>query len=150
MCFVNLQSFPELPLLTVANAIAKKHRGIIDPDSRNFILLKQLLLFDPLENFGVELLQLLSSSYQESREVKVPADILHMISIAAKETWQKLAVILEVGPDIISRLQIDTSKTEIDKSRSILDHWSASRKNTYSDLCKQLSSYSIFSGMVCI
>jgi len=143
-----LQSFPELLLSNVANAIAKQHRGIIDPDSRNFILLKKLLLFDPFENFGVELLQLLSCSYQESREIKVPMNILHMISIAAKETWQKLAVILEVGPDIISRLQIDTSKTEIDKSRSILDHWSASRKNTYSHLCKQLSSYSIFSEMV--
>jgi len=78
----------------------------------------------------------------------VPENILHRISIAAEKTWQRLAVILEVGPNIISRIQIDTSKTEIDKCRSILDHWSASRNNTYSDLCKQLSSYSIFSGMV--
>ena len=143
-----LQSVPELLLSNVANAIANKHQSIVDPQSKKFLLLKQLLLFDPFENFGVELLQLLTSSYQVSREVKVPADILHLISIAAEKTWQKLAVILEVGPDVISRIQIDTSKTEIDKSRSILDHWSALKKNTYSHLCKQLSSYSIFSGMV--
>ena len=145
-----LQAFPELPISTIANAIANKHRGIIHPESRNLLLLKELLLFDPFENFGIDLLQLLSSSYQESREVKVPENVLHKISIAAVEAWQKLAVILEVGPDIISKVQIDPSKTEIEKCRSILDHWSSSRKNTYSDLCKQLSSYSIFSGMVWI
>ena len=143
-----LQSFPELPLSTVANAIAQRKLSIVRPDTRGFLPLKKLLLYDPFENFGVELLQLLSSRYHGSREVKVPETILHLISIAAVETWPKLAVILGVGPDIISRIQMDTSKTEIDKCRSALDHWSASRKNTYSDLCKQLSSHSIFSGMV--
>ena len=143
-----LQSFPELPISAVAKAIATKHRGIIHPDTRNFLLLKELLLFDPFENFGVALLQKLSSYYQKSREVKVQESVLDTLSIAAVEAWQKLAVILQVGPDIISKVQIDPTKTEIEKCRSILDHWSSSRKNTYSDLCKQLSSYSIFSGMV--
>ena len=143
-----LQAFPELPISTIADAIANKHRGIIHPDSGNFLSLKELLLFDPFENFGIDLLQLLSSRYQESREVKVPENVLHAISIAAVEVWQKLAVILHVGPDIISKVQIDTTKTEIQKCRTILNHWSSSKKNTYSDLCKQLSSYSIFSGMV--
>jgi len=90
-----LQSFTELPMSTVANAIAHGQPNIIQPDTRDFLPLKNLLLFDPFENFGVELLHLLSSSYQKSREVMVPANILHKISIAAEKTWQKLAVILD-------------------------------------------------------
>jgi len=47
-----LQSFPELPMSTVANAIAHGQPSILRPDTEGFLLLKELLLFDPFENFG--------------------------------------------------------------------------------------------------
>ena len=141
-----LHSVSEISLSRVARAFAENQPSIIH--SGEYLLLNRLLLFDPFENFGAELLQELSSSYQNSREVKVPERTLHLISMAGERSWPKLAEILEVGQDLVSKLQKDTTKTEIEKCRSVLDCWS-SRKGTYSQLYEQLSSYSIFAGMVC-
>ena len=144
-----LRSVSGLPLSDVASAIVNKQPSIVEP-SGEFLLLSDLLLFDPFQNFGAELLQELSSSYQHSREVKVPESTLRSISMAGEHSWEKLAEILEIGQDLVSKLRMDTTvhKTKIQKCQSVLDHWS-SRKGTYSQLYEQLSSYSIFTGMVC-
>ena len=142
-----IHSASGIPLSKVASAIVRKEPSIVAP-SGGFLRLSHLLPFDPFENFGQELLRELSSSCQNSREVKVPECALHSISMAGERSWVKLAEILEVGQDLVSKLRMDTTKTEIEKCRSVLDHWS-SRKGTYSQLYEQLSSYSVFTGMVC-
>ena len=142
-----IHSVSGLSLSEVASAIVKKQPSILV--SEDFLFLGDLLLFDPFENFGAKLLQELSSSYQNSRDVKVTESTLRLISMAGERSWVKLAEILEVDQDLVSKLQMDTTKTEIEKCRSVLDHWS-SRKGTYSQLYEQLSSYSVFAGMVCV
>ena len=142
-----IHSVSGLPLSEVASAIVRKEPSIV-ASSGDFLRLSDLLLFDPFENFGPRLLQELSSSYQHSREVKVTDSTLRLISIAGERSWVKLAEILEVDQDLVSKLRMDTTKTEIEKCRSILDRWS-SRKGTYSQLYEQLSSYSVLTGMVC-
>ena len=134
-----------IPMSRVAMAIVNKNSNIIvDDEQRNVISVHRLLLYEPFQNFGVSLLHSLFSNQNSREEISNTDTTLRNISIASMETWLKLASLLEADEEVIDKTKINKDKSDSEKCRVILEHWS--KNGTYSELLKRLGDNSIFSG----
>ncbi len=136
-------------LSQVASALIQKEASIRldDPALKDvpgypFLLLEDLLYFEPYQSMGEELLQMLFS-YQNLAKVIHP-QTLYMLAQALYARWQSIAITLHMSPADIDMLKSE-SGSEVDKCFRVFTRWS-NREKTYSDLHRDLGQYSIFRG----
>ena len=146
-----LQASPEfeIPMTQVTQTIVEKHPYLIVDDQRlsntpdhPFLPLDKLVLFEPYQNLGRELLESLFNPLHSASTQRVPEEILHNIARAHQAKWRALSEVLKVPLELT---EMDSSRSDLQKCKDILNAWSL-RGGTFAALRHNMGQYSIFAG----
>ena len=143
-----LQASAEIPMTQVTETIVEKHPYLIvddhtlpDTPEHPFLPLDKLVLFEPYQNLGRELLEKLFSRLDRASTEHVPKEILHSIARAHQTKWKALSEVL----NLTLAVEMDSSRSDLQKCTDILTAWSQ-RHGTFATLRHDMGQYSIFAG----
>ena len=112
----------------VTQTIVEKHPYLIVDDQRlsntpdhPFLPLDKLVLFEPYQNLGRELLESLFNPLHSASTQRVPEEILHNIARAHQAKWRALSEVLKVPLELT---EMDSSRSDLQKCKDILNAWS--------------------------
>ena len=145
-----LQASAEIPMTQVTETIVEKHPYLIvddhtlpDTPEHPFLPLDKVVLFEPYQNLGRELLEKLFNPLHCASTERVPEETLDNIARAHLTKWKALSEVLDVPPELT--LEVDSSTSDLQKCMDILTAWSQ-RDGTFAALRHDMGQYSIFAG----
>ena len=138
----------EIPMTQVTQTIVEKHPNFIldyhtlsDTPRHPFLPLDKLVLFEPYQNLGRELLKKLFNPLHRAPSEFVPKETLDDIARAYHTKWKALCEVLNVPLTV----EVESLRSDLQKCRDILTAWSL-RGGTFAALRHDMGQYSIFAG----
>ena len=138
----------EIPMTQVTQTVVENHPYLIvddptlsDTPDHPFLPLDRLVLFEPYQNLGRELLEKLFNPLHSASTQRVPEEILYNIARAHRTKWKALSEVLDVPLTV----EVDSSRSDLQKCRDVLTAWSL-RDGTFAALRHDMGQYSIFAG----
>ena len=138
----------KIPMTQVTEAIVEKHSNLIldyhtlsDIPDHPFLPLDNLVLFEPYQNLGKELLKKLFNPLHCASSEFVPKETLDDIARAYHTKWKALSDVLNVP----LTAEVERLRSDLQKCRDILTAWSL-RGGTFAALRHDMGQYSIFVG----
>ena len=135
----------EILMTDVASSIVNNHPYVkLGCREHQLLKLNDLIFFEPYQGLDNELLRKIFNP-QNPKEHVSESD-LDAIATAVQTKWKLLAGVLAVSPQVIARLERDTTSNPFEKCKNILTSWSQISDGTYIALRQDLGQHSIFLG----